>query len=325
MSVSLPSYVEDLGHGVYAIDTGFHGDRFDAAYLIARGGRGLFVDSGTNFSVPRLLGALEAVGVAREAVDHVIPTHVHLDHAGGMGLLMQHLPNATMLVHPRGARHLIDPSALVVGATAVYGPEEMARSYGTLVGAPQERVQSTHDGQVLRWQGADLLFADTPGHARHHHCIWDEASRGWFTGDTFGLSYREFDNERGAWIMPTTTPVQFEPEPLKASIGRLMQTDPERMYLTHYGCVSGVRRLATQLLQLIDALVSLALPLRSLPATERHAALVAGQRVLLRDSLLTHGWDAPFVDAQLDGLLDLDIGLNAQGLAVWLDRLPATA
>ena len=115
----------------------------------------------------------------------------------------------------------------------------------------QRRVQATADGQVLDWHGRRLEFIDTPGHARHHHCVWDEASRGWFTGDTFGLSYREFDTPRGAWIMPTSTPVQFEPEALKRSIDRLMARDPQAMYLTHYSRVRDLPRLAGLLLEQI--------------------------------------------------------------------------
>ena len=125
------------------------------------------------------------------------------------------------------------------------------------------------------------LVACTPGHARHHHCLWDEATRGWFTGDTFGLSYRELDVEGRAWMLPTATPVQFEPDALKASIARLLARDPACIYLTHYGRVGGdVQALGAQLVALVDEIVAMALPLR--PPGEvkrdflaRHAALLA--------------------------------------------------
>jgi glyoxylase-like metal-dependent hydrolase (beta-lactamase superfamily II) len=125
--MALP-YFETLGDGIHAVDTGFHRPRFDAAYLIVEGGRAAFIDTGTNHAVPRLLGTLAELGLAPEDVDYVIPTHVHLDHAGGAGLLMQSLPRATMLVHPRGARHMVDPLALYLSAQAVYGAEEIQRS-----------------------------------------------------------------------------------------------------------------------------------------------------------------------------------------------------
>ena len=259
MTKPLP-FVETLNDGIHVIDTGFHRPRFDASYLIVEQGRAAFVDAGTNSSVPRLLAALEAAGVAREAVDHVIATHVHLDHAGGVGLLMQQLPNAQLVVHQRGARHLIDPSVLMEGARAVYGADEVARTYGEVVGVPAERVMQTEDGMVIGLADRLFTFIDTPGHARHHHCIWDERTQGFFTGDTFGLSYREFDTAQGAWLLPTTTPVQFEPDALRNSIERMLAFAPQCMYLTHYGrvgdSVAEVERLAALLLQQVGLTVA---------------------------------------------------------------------
>jgi glyoxylase-like metal-dependent hydrolase (beta-lactamase superfamily II) len=316
MTQTLPDFLQDLGHGVYAVDTGFHRPRFDAAYLIVQQGRAAFIDTGTNHSVPRLLASLQALGLAPEAVDWVIPTHVHLDHAGGVGLLMQHLPHARVLVHPRGARHIIDPSALWAGALAVYGPEEMARSYGELQAVPAERVLPSSDGMTVHLADRPLWFVDTPGHAKHHHCIWDAASRGWFTGDTFGLSYREFDTPQGAWIMPTSTPVQFEPEALQASVQRLLAQQPACVYVTHYGRVDDVPRLGRLLLSLLDEMTALG---RAVQTHEhRHDALKQGQLDIFTRSLQAHG--CSMSHERIAELLSIDLELNAQGMAVWLDR-----
>ena len=312
--MSLP-YLQALPHSIFVIDTGFYRPMFDASFLIVEGGRAAFVDTGTNFAVPRLLAALDDLGLAPESVDFVIPTHVHLDHAGGAGLLMQALPQATMLVHARGERHMIDPQLLYQGALAVYGQAEMDRAYGSLVPVPAARVQATHDGMTVQLAGRPLRFIDTPGHARHHHCIWDERSRGWFTGDTFGLSYREFDTANGAWVLPTSTPVQFEPEALRNSIERLLARDPEWMYLTHFGRVGDVRRLAGLLFEQIDAMVALGQQLKTAP--DRHGALKSGLTALYRAQLQRHG--VIEVEAGISGLA-LDIELNAQGLGIWLDR-----
>jgi len=314
--MDLPDFVRPLGHGVHVVDTGFHRDDFDAAYLIVQDGRAAFVDTGTNFSVPRLLAALPALGLAREDVDWVIPTHVHLDHAGGVGALVRELPAARVLVHPRGARHLADPSALYAGALAVYGQAEMDRNYGTLVPVEASRIVSSTDGGSVNLAGRALVTVDTPGHARHHHCIWDEASRGWFTGDTFGLSYREFDGPAGAWILPTTTPVQFEPEALQASIARLMTRDPQCMYLTHYGRVTGVPRLADMLSEQLDALVSRSRALQHAP--QRTQVLREAVLDVHLSSLAAHGCPMPREQAQ--ALLELDVTLNVQGIEAWLDR-----
>ena len=321
---ALPGYVQDLGAGIYAVDTGFHRDQFDAAYLVVESGRAAFVDTGTNHAVPRLLATLSALGLAPTAVDWVIPTHVHLDHAGGAGLLMQHCPQATLLVHPRGARHLIAPAALWAGATAVYGEAEMDSSYGELVPVDAARVRTSADGMEVRLAGRLLRIADTPGHARHHHCVWDERTRGWFTGDTFGLSYREFDSERGPWIVPTATPVRFEPEALHASIARLLATRPDRIYLTHFGRISGARevqRLGTLLLSLLTEMTAMARARRS--DGDRHAALQRGQLDIFARSLAEHG--CRLGRDRIAELLAMDLELNAQGMAIWLDREGAAA
>ena len=310
------SFVQTLANGIHVIDTGFHRPVFDASYLIVERGRAAFVDTGTNHSVPRLLAALAAAGLTPEAVDYVIATHVHLDHAGGVGLLMRALPSARLVVHPLGARHLINPAQLIASACRVYGQDEVTRSYGDVVGVAPERVLRTADDMTLELAGRPLKFLDTPGHARHHHCIWDERSRGFFTGDTFGLSYREFDTARGAWIMPTTTPIQFEPEAMRQSIQRMVAYRPESLYLTHYGRVGDVPRLAELLLGQMDAMVALA---RSLPNDDtRHAALVRGFGEIHLKSLRAHG--STLSDAQILDLLALDLELNAQGMAVWLNR-----
>jgi glyoxylase-like metal-dependent hydrolase (beta-lactamase superfamily II) len=314
--MSLPAFLRPLGHGVHVVDTGFHRDDFDAAYLIVQDARAAFIDTGTNHSVPRLLAALEALGLSRQSVDWVIPTHVHLDHAGGVGALVRELPQARVLVHPRGARHLIDPSALYAGALAVYGQAEMDRNYGTLVPVEAARVVSSTDGGSVTLAGRALVTIDTPGHARHHHCIWDEASRGWFTGDTFGLSYREFDGPAGAWILPTTTPVQFEPDALQASIERLMASDPQCMYLTHYGRVTGVPRLAELLLGQLGELVARARALQHAP--QRTQALREAVLDVHLSSLAAQGTAMPRERAQ--ALLELDVTLNVQGIEAWLDR-----
>ena len=303
-------------HGIHTIDTAFQREHFDAAYLIVEHGRAAFVDCGTNHSVPRLLGRLASLGLAPADVDWLLVTHVHLDHAGGAGALMAVLPNARLVVHPRGAQHMIDPSRLIAGATAVYGEAEMQRSYGRIQPVPASRVVVAEDGHVVDVQGRELVCMDTPGHARHHYCVWDARSRGWFTGDTFGLSYRELDSARGPFVLPTSSPVQFEPEALKASIARLLARNPQCMYLTHYGRVGDVERLARDLCQQIDAMVEIARDCDGLP--DRHAGLVQALRTLYLERARAHG--CLLDDTGVEKVLGMDIELNAQGLVAWLDR-----
>lgn len=308
--------MSDFGHGISAIDTGFFRPQFDASHLIVENGRAAFVDTGTNYSVPRLLDELHARQLGVEAVDYVILTHVHLDHAGGAGLLMRALPNARAVIHARGVRHMVDPSALIAGATAVYGAEEIRRSYGELVPIPAGRIDTASDGHVVDLAGRRLLCLDTPGHAHHHICIHDERSQAFFTGDTFGLSYREFDTDKGAFILPTSTPVQFEPEALHASIDRMLGFKPRQMFLTHYSRVTDVERLAADLHVQIDAMVAIARA--HADAADRHARIMDDLASLFISRARGHG--CRLDDARVRELLAMDIELNAQGLAVWLDR-----
>jgi len=306
-------------HGIHTIDTGFVRTHFDAAYLIVENGHGAFIDCGTNYSVPRMLAALDNAGLQPEQVDWLILTHVHLDHAGGTGELMAKLPNAQLVAHPRGARHMVDPSMLWAGASAVYGEETMQREYGRLRPVPAERVIESADGYVVDLQGRPLLCLETPGHAKHHQALYDERARVCFTGDTFGLSYRELDTAAGPFILPTTTPVQFDPAALHASINRLLALKPEAMYLTHYGRVETVSKLAEDLHEQIDAMVAIAQGLKEAP--ERHEAMKDALARLYLERAHLHGWQGSHDELLV--LLGMDVELNAQGLGVWLDQRKA--
>jgi glyoxylase-like metal-dependent hydrolase (beta-lactamase superfamily II) len=306
------SSYQRLDHGISVVDTDFVRPRFDASFLIVENGRAAFIETGPNSAVPHLLAALEAHGLERDAVDYVIPTHVHLDHAGGAGLLMQQLPQANLVIHPRGARHMIDPSVLMEGVRAVYGDEVAARDYGELAPIPAERVVTTTDGMVIELSGRPLLFADTPGHARHHHCIWDEESRGWFTGDTFGIVYPEL----APYIVPATAPVQFDHEALHASVARLLAKQPQFMYLTHYGAVRDAEKLAVQYLAQVDAMAAAARSLAN--ETGRHDRLKRAFGDIYIAELRRSG--STQSENYLREILATDIELNAQGLGTWLDR-----
>ena len=309
-----------LEHGITVVDTGFVRPRFDASYLIVERGRAAFVDTGPNSAVPKLLAALSAHGLQPDAVDYVIPTHVHLDHAGGAGLLMQQLPRAKLVIHPRGARHMIDPSALMKGVRNVYGDEVANRDYGELVPIAPDRVITTSDGMTLDLAGRELRFMDTPGHARHHHCIWDERTRGWFTGDTFGIVYPELITARGPYIVPATAPVQFDQQALHESVRRLLDAKPELMYLTHYGAVRNAGTLAMQFLAQVDAMAVAARELATAP--QRHEQLKRAFRDIYLGELRRSGSTA--AEDWLTDILATDIELNAQGLGVWLDRKPSS-
>ncbi len=306
----------DMDHGITAIDTGFFRPLFDASHLIVERGRAAFVDVGTNHSVPALLAELQRQGLAREAVDWIILTHVHLDHAGGAGELLRQLPRARVWLHPRGVRHMVDPAQLMAGASAVYGADVVERTYGTLVPIAPDRIVEARDGDVIELAGRPLRALDTPGHARHHISIWDEASRAFFPGDTFGLSYREFDGPNGPFILPTTSPVQFEPDALRASIGRMLGFDPQAMLLTHYSRIGDVAKRGAELIEQIAAMTALSRAVDGL--ADRHERIRNGLAELYVARAEAHG--CGLSAAQVRERLAMDIELNAQGLGIWLDR-----
>jgi len=307
--------VNAFGHGIYAVDSGYTGSGVAAIHLIEEGGRAALVDTGNNAALVHVEQALAETGLSPESVDYVLLTHIHLDHAGGAGAFMQAFPNARLVVHPRGARHMIEPSKLFAGVSAVYGPERAKALYGELIPVPAERVVEATDGLELSLAGRTIRVFDTPGHARHHVCYFDTASRSFFAGDTFGLSYRQLDVAGRPSIFPTTTPVQFEPDAMHASVARMEAEQPTAMYLTHYAQVTDVPRLAADLHRLIDAHVAIA---------ELHAAAGDGRKALIENDIWElvgsearrQGWTLP--EAEWRKLLALDVELNAQGLDVWL-------
>lgn len=310
-------HFEDLDHGITMIDAQLYRQGQVSTYLVVEHGRAAFIETGTAHSVPGLLWVLERKGIPREHVDFVIPTHVHLDHAGGAGELLRHLPNARLVIHPRGARHMIDPGKLNAGATAVYGEEQMERLFGRVVPVSADRVIEANDGDTVDFNGRPLRFLDTPGHARHHFCVVDEVGDGIFSGDTFGLSYRWFDTARGPFVLPTTTPVQFEPEALHTSVDRLMAEGLGYMYLTHYSRVGDLPRLQQNMHELIDRYVEMA-HAHADAGANRHPILCEEMMQLLINRLREH--ECPLPEEEIRELLAPDVDLNAQGLEVWLDK-----
>ena len=311
-------------NGIHAIDAEYVRPMLDAVHLVVHEGRAAFVETGTSRSVPQLLAALTSLGLSPDVVDWVFITHVHLDHAGGAGQLMRALPNAKAVLHPRGAPHMIDPRKLVDASIDVYGADAVATLYGEIVPIASDRVISTEPGQRLSLAGRDFEILHTPGHAMHHQVFFDHHAKAVFTGDTFGLSYREFDVDGRAFAFPTTTPTQFDPDQLIDSIHRILALQPRVAYFTHYGEVRDLPRLAVALERMTRAFASAAKDEAadtSVGKDDLRARLLQRIRRILLIELEAHGCT---MSAQMiDELLSLDIGLNVDGLIAWLARNPA--
>jgi glyoxylase-like metal-dependent hydrolase (beta-lactamase superfamily II) len=310
---------QDCGFGISCIDTELFRVGLAACYLLRHADEAVFIDTGTRNSIPLLLDVLRQQDIKPEQISWVMPTHVHLDHAGGAGALMQHLPNARLLIHERGARHMIAPDKLQAGSLAVYGQERYEKAFGSLLPVPEERVVVAPDGYTVDLGGRVLTFFDTPGHARHHYVVWDEYSRGLFTGDTFGVSYPELNSGTRRFMFPPTTPIQFDPDAWHDSVARLVALQPDRVFLTHYGMHEGIKDLASQLHEQIDVYVQLSADVLS------HYDSAAAAR--LAQALMQHSLSelaerqCPQSPENIRRLLKGDMDLNAQGLLHWRQGL----
>ncbi|MGH1537283.1 MAG: MBL fold metallo-hydrolase [Gammaproteobacteria bacterium] len=303
--------------GITCIDAMYVQPGHACCYLMVENDRAAFIDTGTSHSVPYLLETLKLKNLSVEDVDYIIPTHVHLDHAGGAGLLMSKLPNAKLVIHPRGAQHMIDPEKLVSGTVAVYGEENFKRLYGEIIPIDEQRVMVAKDEDEIQLANRTLKFLDTPGHARHHFCVYDEMSNSFFTGDTFGLSYKELDDENGAFILPTTTPVQFEPDAWQNTLTRMLDHQPNNMYLTHFGRVTEIDRLTTQLREGIEEFTNLA---KSCMKDKDREQSIKEKITQHLQTKLRERYPENKV-TKFTELFDSDLDLNAAGLEVWLKRL----
>lgn len=222
----------EIAPGVIEIDTLLGGwERVTAGYLLT-GPAPVLVETGSQSSVPALLDALDGLGLGADDLAAVAVTHIHLDHAGGVGDVARAFPSATVYVHGKGARHLIDPSRLIDSAARVYGGL-LDSLYGRLDPTPAERIHVLEDGEEIR-VGPDrvLVTVDSPGHAKHHLALHDSASGILFAGDAVGVRLPD-----AGVLRPSTPPPDFDLDQAVHSLKRFARRRPAGLALAHYGLV----------------------------------------------------------------------------------------
>lgn len=307
---------------IFTIDCDYVYPRFAASFLMTEGvganREALFVENNTAHSVPRLLAELNKQNVKPEQVKYLIITHVHLDHAGGSQALMSACPNATLLAHPRAAPHVIDPSKLVASARKVYGDAEFSRLYGEIGPIDASRVKAIEDGTELKFGEQTLRFIHTRGHANHHFCVLTSSAQGpdaIFTGDAFGLAYPDLQ-KHGLFILPSTSPTDFDPIEARKSIEKIVKTGAKRAFLTHFGEITQLQEAARALNAYLDEVEPFYRKIIETDAGERSDADLAQEGTHLIRTYLEKMYRSRggVPDSKFWDILKMDIELNSSGM-----------
>lgn len=296
--------------GITCIDADYVMPGVACFYLLEEAGQFAVIETGTSRSAQRLFELLAQRGIAHDQVRYVIPTHVHLDHAGGAGAMMAAFSKAQLLIHPRGARHMIQPEKLIGSAMSVYGEEAFAKLYGEILPVSAERVREMADGDSVSLAGRPLQFRHTRGHANHHFCVWDEATRSWFTGDMFGVCYPWWRFAVDDFVLPSTTPTQFDPEAYFESLELLDSYQPQHLLLTHYGQIDYSKEKSQRLAQQVADYRDIAI--RNADSPEQLQSLLTEHGLLQLQQ-----FDPTGDEEQHRRWLSFDMPLNAQGLQIW--------
>jgi len=213
---------------IYLIDVETAGIKNFIASYILKGKHVALVETGPTSSVPNLLSGLKELNVKKEDVVYVAVSHIHLDHAGGVGSLLKYLPKAKVIVHRRGAPHLANPEKLWQQSRDALG--SITEMYGEPEPVPEERIVAVSDDMTFDiGNGVKLVVAETLGHASHHLSYYEPLSEGIFPGDAAGIYLNEFD------VIVPTTPSPFRLNMALASLDKLIRLKPKALYYTHFG------------------------------------------------------------------------------------------
>ena len=287
--------------------------QFTGCYLRIAGDECAFIEAHTSHALPRLLHALEANGRRPEDVRWIVITHAHLDHAAGASALVAACPNATLLAHPRAARHMVQPETLVASATSVYGEERFRRLYGTISPIPESRVKSLEDGATFALGDATMTAIHTAGHANHHLVVDDPALDTVYTGDTFGLVYPRLQS-RGRFAIPSTSPTNFDAALARESLRKVLALGRRTVALTHFDAYDDAAAIAAQLARFIDR--AGAWVLEASQGADTVAAMTARFSRAWEEAIHE---EAPAFGPGEMKFLAFDVELNAQGLAFVAD------
>lgn len=273
------------------------------------------VETGPSPSVPYIKIGLEELGYSLADVKNIIVTHVHLDHAGGAGRLLEICPNATLFVHPRGSRHLVEPQKLAAGARAIYG-ERFSELYDPIIPAAKARIVEKTEGDTLKiGPGRILEFWDTPGHAKHHLAIYDPLSNGMFTGDTAGIQYPQLFPHGVDFFLPSTSPNHFDPAAMKQSLQRFREKKLDYIYFGHFGETNLVEEALNQVESWLERFVQEAED--TVANGQSYDKIAERLLVHVRSTLREQGIDDQHEVYQI---INVDLQLSALGMVDYLQK-----
>ncbi len=314
------SVITPLKNDIYQIELMDNGVPLRSSAYLIDGVKKIIIEPGAAPSNAQIKKALKELKISQLDIDAIMVTHIHLDHAGGAGLLMQQCRNATLYVHPRGYSHLINPDNLIKGTRTVYG-DLFDRLFDPVLPVEEDRVKAFGDDDTFDMGGGrQLKILESLGHALHHVVIYDPLSKGIFCGDSAGIYYRPIYEQHGIpFSVPSTSPSQYDPDSMIKSLQQMIDLKPDRLYYTHYGMAE-------------PALPQLQMALKMMPffgeeCVDFYKKAHSIERLtdLIRDTLYSQlkkmgvSKNSPALES-----LDPDLILNAQGIAAYVDRLERT-
>jgi glyoxylase-like metal-dependent hydrolase (beta-lactamase superfamily II) len=313
--------VTPVADGIYEIETYYlDREKYACCYLVEDSGEVAIIETNTNHAVPYILGALDKLGLQKNQVKYVMVTHIHLDHAGGTGLLMEHLPQAQLILHPRGRKHMINPEKLIKSVKEVYGEEQYKKLYGDIKPIPKERVTIADDEDSFGLGNRRLTAYQLAGHAKHHIILLDQKTGSIFSGDNFGIGYPTMIFGKTRLVFPSTSPTQFEPDKALESYEKIMALKPNRILLTHFGAIEDIVGGYVQLKNWIDFSVDIAQKRYDEGLRDKELTDALHADVWAQFEKEVTGARGTGLTPEEKELLKIDADLNSQGLAFYIKK-----
>ncbi len=312
---------EKISDGIYLIDTEYLDRKgYAASYIIIDNNEVAIIETNTNFAIPKILKGLQLLNIDKKQVKHIILTHIHLDHAGGAGLLMNKLPNAKLILHQRGERHMISPEKLIESVKYVYGEDEYKKMYGDILPIEKDKIYAVSEDENFYLGKRELYIFESLGHAKHHISIFDKKTKTLFTGDSFGIGYKNFKFDDEQIVFPSSSPTQFDPEKAIATINKSIELEPDNICLTHFGTIKNINSVAEQLKSWIHFLTKEGTQLYNSGLRENQLSEQLEKLIYSRFENIIREHRLTGLTEIEKALLEIDFKLNSQGVALYIKQ-----